>query len=108
MTKLIKRGLVVVAAGCLLYLGTYIYVANSEAFRFSQSWLEQSQSVKTAVGDDRSYRLSPWGGFREHFAGNRTKAWLDIRVTGTRGSITVRLELLKTDDIWTVVNSGVV
>ena len=108
MNKLVRRGLVIVILGALLYVGIYIYGANSEAYRFSQSWLGQSEAVKAAVGDIRGYRLSPWGGFREHFAGDKTRAWLDIQVTGSKGSITVRLELLKTDSKWTVINSGFV
>jgi hypothetical protein len=85
-----------------------VYGANSEAYRFAQSWIGQSEAVKAAVGDVKDYRLSPWGGFREHFAGGNTRAWLDIQVTGSKGSITVRLELLKADSVWTVVNSGIV
>ena len=60
------------------------------------------------MGGGRRYRLSPWGGFSEHFAGDRTTARLDIEVTGTKGSVTVRLKILRVGETWTVVNSGMV
>lgn len=108
MNKISRWALVVVIAGFILYVGIYIYGSRSDAYRFSQTWLEQSESVKSAVGDNRHYRLSPWGGFSQRFAGDKTTVLLDIEVTGTKGAVTVRLELQKVGDVWTVVNSGIV
>lgn len=108
MSRVPKFGIAALVAAFLLYLAIYAYGSNSEAFRFSQSWLEQSEQVRAAVGENRHYRLSPWGGFRQNFAGDDKRVWLDLRVSGDKGAITFRLELSKVNGSWTVVNSGIV
>ena len=106
--NLVSRVRLIVVLCFSLYVGIYIYGSNSQAYDFSKTWLSQSESVRAAVGEIKSYRLSPWGGFREHFAGDKTRASLDIQVTGSRGLITVHLDLLKSDSVWIVVSSKII
>lgn len=99
---------VAVILGIALYICLYVYASHSEAYRFSQEWLRRSEPLKAAVGEIEKMHLSPWGGYRERFAGSQRRVLLVVEVTGSKHTVDVKLALRKDGETWHVIQSGVV
>lgn len=108
MRKLKKWVLVWILLVGALFMGTYFYSANSEAYHFASEWVRQSDSVRSVVGEVRKVRLRPWADYRQHYDGDSTRATLTLDIQGTKASARVRLEVRKVDSQWSTVHSGFV
>jgi len=108
MSRLVKWVGVAIILGVAVYIGVYFYASQSEVYRFAQVWLRQSESLKSAVGEIQKTRVSPWGGYRERFAGSDRRVWLVVEVTGSKDTANVKLALRKDGQAWHVIQSGVV
>ncbi len=106
MTQIIKWAGTAFAFGIALYIGIYYYAAHSEAYKFSETWLRESEPLKSNVGEISSLRLSPWGGYSERFAGSDRHVWLIVQVTGSKQTVKVKLALKNDGTGWTVTQSG--
>jgi hypothetical protein len=107
MSRIVKWIGLAILLGVALYIGVYIYASHSEAYRFAQQWLRQSEPLKAAVGEIQKTRVSPWGGYREYSTGSDRRVWIVVEVTGSKDTADVKLALRKHDETWRVVQSGV-
>jgi hypothetical protein len=95
MGRFLKSSGFAIILGLALYVGIYIYGARSDAFVFSQAWVRRSEPLKAEVGEILDVRLSPWGGYRERFAGDDRRVRLVLSVTGATRTVNVKLALRK-------------
>ena len=106
MNRMLKWLGVATVFGIAMYVGIYVYGSRSEAYRYAQSWVRQSEPLTAAAGDIRDVRLSPWGGYRERFAGDGRNVRLVVTVTGSIQTVDVKLALQKANGTWGVTQFG--
>ena len=104
MKRWFRWGVILLAAGCLLAVGIYLYGAHSEPYRFSEQWVRQSAEVKEKIGEVKRTHLSVSGVFSDEFKGDVREARISTVVEGEKGSVIASMWLEKRgDNPWVVV-----
>jgi hypothetical protein len=84
------------------YAFFFLYIPNSEGYMAAVSAVRALPDVRSRVGEVREVGRSPFGLFREQFAGSQRRVVLSLNVRGDRGKSTIRIWMIKRDHEWTV------
>jgi anionic cell wall polymer biosynthesis LytR-Cps2A-Psr (LCP) family protein len=99
MTNL-KKILVAVALGVVLYGGVYIYALNSEAFRFVKGALENSYAISQRVGTGAKVTLPLFGEFKEKHVNSNATVIMTVTVRGRNKTISVSVIATRRNGMW--------
>jgi hypothetical protein len=84
------------------YAFLFFYIPNSEGYQAAVIAIRASPDVRLRVGEVDEVGRSPFGLFREQFAGSQRRVILALRVRGDRGESRIRIWMIKRDQNWAV------
>jgi hypothetical protein len=84
------------------YAFFYFYIPNSEGYQAAVVAVRASPDVRSRVGEVQEVRRSPFGLFREQFAGSQRRVVLSLSVRGDRGESRIRIWMIERDKNWAV------
>jgi hypothetical protein len=86
----------------VFYVGVFLWGSHNDAFIFAARAIRNSPDVRRRVGAVHQVRLNFWGGYSYKFVDDSVRATFSDHVTGSNGSVTVRIEVQKHNGVWTV------
>jgi hypothetical protein len=88
--------------GLALYASVYFMAGHSDAFKFIEQRIRNSEAVKAQVGDIKSIRPSLFGTFDHKTVDSDEWVSMTLDVTGTERSIEVVVQAKKAYGSWTL------
>ena len=97
---------VVLAAvfGVALYAIVYFMASRSEAFRFIEQQISNSQAIKTQVGEIKEIRPSLLGSYDHKTVGSDEWVSMTLDVAGATRTIELGVKAKKVNGTWTLEN----
>ena len=85
----------------------YFVGINSSAMNYAKQVLLDSKVLQERIGTVDKVELRKFWGYGEKTRGNGSDVELYLQVTGSRGSVKLKLDLAERSDIWSVSSSSV-
>ena len=84
----------------------YVFGINSEAFKYAQDVVTNSDALRRKIGSVKSVRLHPFFAFNYRTGFGNSSSSLNLRIDGTERSVDLNLDLRQVDGNWKVVHSS--
>lgn len=84
------------------YAYFYFYIPNSEGYQAAVVAVRESPDARSRVGAVQEVGRSPFGLFREQFAGSQRRVVLSLSVRGDSVGTGIRIWMVKRDKKWAV------
>ena len=84
------------------YTFLFFYIPNSEGYKAAVIAVRVSPDVQSRLGEVQDVGRSPFGLFREQFAGSQRRVVLSLNVRGDRGETRIRIWMIMRDNEWTI------
>jgi len=85
----------------------YVVGVNSSAMGFARQAVSESEAISSQVGIVEHVGLRKFWGFRRKSGFSGARVDLYLRVSGTKGSVPVEVNLEQRGDTWRLVSSSV-
>ncbi len=92
-------GLPIVLMG---YVFFFFYIPRSEGFEAAAIAVRELPDVRSRVGEVQEVGRSPFGLFKENFAGSQRRVVLSLFIRGDRGKAKIRIWMIKRERKWAV------